>query len=173
MWSAAEWRLYTVGAGAGCNRCLPHKESKHRAADTHKWADLSPENNPKSCHDTQQVHVRLCQTWPRRPLLALLFSFLHAIFSGSPRSLTQHLQADLGEWFLDMYLASERRLPSRYMIDTHPPPCQTICSLPPIFTAIQWWIVVEECLRRASDPPPPSLFLECLESFIIQRPNPF
>lgn len=69
------------------------------------------------------------------------FLFFSLPSSSSQRSLTQHLQADLGEWFLDMYLARERRLPSRYMIDTHPPPCQTICSLPPIFTVIQWWLV--------------------------------
>lgn len=43
--------------------------------------------------------------------------------------LTQHLQANLREWLPDMHLACERRRRARYTIDTHPVPCQTICSL--------------------------------------------
>lgn len=65
-----------------------------------------------------QLHKALCT--PAWEMLHCLFFLFHAIFSNSQRSLTQYLQADLGECEKDMYLACERRPQAdRYMIDKH------------------------------------------------------
>lgn len=82
--------------------------------------------------------ANLCDRRTRNTTSTFFFPSID-VFSASQCSLTQHLQANLRERLPDMHLACERRRRARYTIDTHPIPCQTICSLHTSAPSGLWW----------------------------------